>query len=102
MVVMLTTLGGGRRAAGRQVLRSSDIVRATRRGAAPALGSPRVASDGTGYRGVRDYAEAGLSKTFRLAPGASLQASFRFHRIERHYEYSYRIVAIANVRTRLK
>jgi hypothetical protein len=61
-----------------------------------------IRRDGTGYRGVRDYAEAGLSKTFRLAPGASLQASFRFHRIERHYEYSYRIVAIANVRTRLK
>ncbi len=59
-----------------------------------------IRRDGTRYRGVRDYAEAGVSRTFQLAPGAALQASFRFHRIERHYEYSYRILAVADVRMR--
>lgn len=61
-----------------------------------------IRRDGTRYRGIRDYAEAGVSRTFQLAPGAALQASFRFHRIERHYEYSYRILAVADVRMRVK
>ncbi|MGH9311225.1 MAG: hypothetical protein ACRD1U_17745 [Vicinamibacterales bacterium] len=59
-----------------------------------------IRRDGSRYRGVRDYAESGLTRTFQLAPGAALQASFRFHRIERHYEYSYRIVAVADIRVR--
>ncbi|MGH8639870.1 MAG: hypothetical protein ACREUZ_22315 [Burkholderiales bacterium] len=58
--------------------------------------------DGTRYRGVRDYAEAGLTRTFSLAPGALIEASFRLHRVERHYEYSYRVVAVVDVRARVK
>jgi hypothetical protein len=58
--------------------------------------------NGTRYRGVRDYAETGLTRRFRLAPTAWLEASFRLHRVERHYEYSYRILAVADVRARVK
>src|SRR5262249_15217086 len=49
--------------------------------------------DGTRYHGTRDYAEVGLSRHFALAPGAGLDVSGRFHRIEQHYEYSYRVTA---------
>ena len=56
--------------------------------------------NGSLYRGVRDYAEAGLTGTFQLAPEVKLQASARVHRVEHHYEYSYRIVATANLRWR--
>jgi hypothetical protein len=61
-----------------------------------------VRRDGTRYRGVRDYAEAGLTRTFRLAAGALLETSFRLHRVERHYEYSYRLLGIVDVRGRVK
>ena len=44
---------------------------------------------------MRDYAEAGLARTFRLGPHVQLQASGRLHRVERHYEYSYRVLAVA-------
>jgi len=54
--------------------------------------------NGTLHRGVRDYAEVGVTRTFQLAPAVKLQAAARFHRIERHYEYSYRILAVANLR----
>jgi hypothetical protein len=46
------------------------------------------------YRGTRDYAEAGLARRFSLAPAAMLEVSGRFHRVEKHYEYSYRVLSI--------
>jgi hypothetical protein len=52
-----------------------------------------VRLDGTRYRGTRDYSEIGVSRRFDLAPSVRLEASGRFHRIENHYEYSYRIVS---------
>ncbi len=58
--------------------------------------------DGTRYRGVRDYAEAGITRTFELAPAAVLETSFRLHRVERHYGYSYRVLAVAGFRARVK
>jgi hypothetical protein len=58
--------------------------------------------DGTRYRGVRDYAEAGFTWTWTPAPGALVETSFRFHRIERHYEYSYRVLGVVRARARLK
>jgi len=61
-----------------------------------------VRRDGTRYRGVRDYAETGITRTFRIAPDAVIEASFRFHRIERHYEYSYRVLAVARARGRIR
>lgn len=55
-----------------------------------------IRRSGTRYRGVRDYAEAGLTRTFRLGPRVMLQASGRLHRVERNYEYSYRVLAVAS------
>ena len=61
-----------------------------------------VRRDGTSYRGLRDYAEAGVTRTFDLAPGSWLEASARWHRVERDYEYSFRILAVGRLRARLK
>jgi hypothetical protein len=61
-----------------------------------------IRRDGSTYRGIRDYAEAGLTRRFRLAPAVALDASARLHRTERHYEYSYRITAIAALRARVR
>ena len=58
--------------------------------------------DGTRMRGLRDYAEAGLTRTFRLAPASFLEASVRWHRVENDYEYSFRIFAVAELAKRLK
>jgi hypothetical protein len=61
-----------------------------------------IRRDGSRYRGIRDYAEAGITRTWPLAPGARVETSFRFHRVERHYEYSYRILALVDFRARVK
>jgi hypothetical protein len=61
-----------------------------------------IRRDGTRWRGIRDYAEAGFTKTFDLAPGTLIEVSFRYHRIEDHYEYSYRVLGIAHVSARVK
>ena len=61
-----------------------------------------VRRDGTRYRGTRDYAEAGVTRTFRPAPGVLVEASGRLHRIERNYEYSFRIVARASISMKVK
>ena len=58
--------------------------------------------DGSRYGGTRDYAEAGLARRMRLAPGAVLEVSGRLHRTERYYEYSYRVVSIVNAALRLR
>lgn len=56
-----------------------------------------IRRDGTRYRGVRDYSEAGLTRTFRPADRVTIHASGRVHRTERHYEYSYRILAVTSL-----
>jgi hypothetical protein len=58
--------------------------------------------DGTRWRGIRDYAEIGLTRTFALAPSAFIETSFRYHRTERFYEYSYRVLGVARAAARLK
>lgn len=58
--------------------------------------------DGTRWRGVRDYAELGLTRTFALAPTAFIETSFRYHRVERFYEYSYRVLGVARAAARVK
>jgi len=58
--------------------------------------------DGTQFRALRDYAEAGLTHTVRLAPTAFVEASVRWHLVERRDEYSFRIVAVAGLRTPLR
>ena len=59
-----------------------------------------IRRDGSYYRGTRDYAEAGVTRAFRPAPAVTLAAAARIHRTERHYEYSYRVLAAANLRLR--
>ena len=54
--------------------------------------------DGTGYRNIRDYAEVGVTKVVALAKDSWLEASFRGHRVEHYYEYSFRIFAVAKLR----
>jgi hypothetical protein len=54
-----------------------------------------IRRDGTAYRSLRDYAEAGLTRLFPLAPRSWLEASVRWHRVENDYEYSFRIFAVA-------
>lgn len=49
--------------------------------------------DGTAVRFARDYAELGLTRHFRPAPGVHVAASVRLHRVEAEFDYSYRIVA---------
>ena len=57
--------------------------------------------DGSHFNGLRDYAEAGLTRTFVLARDSWLEASARWHRVENDYEYSFRILAHASLRMRL-
>lgn len=58
--------------------------------------------DGSRYGGIRDYAEAGLARRLRLAPGAVFEVSGRLHRTERYYEYSYRVLSIVAVHWRIR
>ncbi len=60
----------------------------------PNYGSRR--QDGSVFRATRDYGELGVSKAFYEADGVMLAGSLRLHRIERHYNYSFRILAHVN------
>jgi len=54
------------------------------------------------YGGTRDYAETGLARRFQLAPGAIIEVAGRLHRIEKNYEYSYRVLSVSALRWRLR
>jgi len=58
--------------------------------------------DGGEWHGTRDYAEAGLTRTFVPVPDVLLEVSGRLHRIETHYEYSFRILARAALSLKLR
>ncbi len=58
--------------------------------------------DGSRWRGVRDYAELGLTRSFHPAPHVRMEAAVRAHRTENHYEYSFRVLAVAAVRARVR
>jgi hypothetical protein len=75
------------------VWRSCDTVKAE--GDANYLA---LRTNGTLFRNVRDYAELGVTRHFRPAPGVHLFAAARVHRVESQYEYSYRIVARVHLR----
>ena len=60
-----------------------------------------VRRDGTRYRPLRDYGEAGITRTFALATDSALETSLRIHRAERAYDYSFRILAVTQMRVRL-
>lgn len=61
-----------------------------------------VRRDGSRYRGIRDYAESGLTRTFNAAAGVVFEASARLHRVERHYEYSYRLLCVARMSWKIR
>jgi hypothetical protein len=61
-----------------------------------------IRRNGSLYGGIRDYAEAGVARRIRLAPGAVIEVSGRFHRTERYYEYSYRVLSIASLAWKLR
>jgi hypothetical protein len=58
--------------------------------------------DGRRFRKVRDYAELGLTRTAQPVAGLTLEGSARLHRVESHYEYSYRILGSVALSWRLK
>ncbi len=49
--------------------------------------------DGTRFLSTRHYGEIGLAKIFHPAEGVEVESSARVHRIEKDYDYSYRIIA---------
>lgn len=61
-----------------------------------------VRLDGSRYRGTRDYSEAGLARAFRPAHGVTLEGSARLHRVERDYEYSFRLLATTSFGWRVR
>jgi hypothetical protein len=61
-----------------------------------------ITRGGMRYRGVRDYAEAGVTRAFVPAPGVTFEASGRLHRVENHYEYSYRLLCTARLQWKLR
>lgn len=61
-----------------------------------------IRRNGNRYGGTRDYAEAGLTRRFTLAPGAVIAVAGRLHRTERSYEYSYRVISTASLRAVLR
>ena len=54
------------------------------------------------YRKVRDYAEIGLTRTGHPVGALRLEGSARLHRVENHYEYSYRILGRVSLRWTLR
>jgi hypothetical protein len=61
-----------------------------------------VTRNGARYRGVRDYAEAGVARAFVPAPGVTFEVSGRLHRTEKHYEYSYRLLCTTRLEWKLR
>lgn len=60
-----------------------------------------IRRDGTRWRGIRDYSEIGVTRTFEPAPGVRFETSARLHRVERHYEYSYRLLGLVRLARRV-
>lgn len=61
-----------------------------------------ITRSGDRYNGTRDYAEAGLTRRFRLASAAMLDVAGRLHRVEGHYEYSYRILSVVSAAWKIR
>lgn len=61
-----------------------------------------IRRNGTRYGGVRDYSEVGVTRFFRPADGVTMAVSARVHRVERHYEYSYRVLGVTRFNLRIR
>ena len=53
--------------------------------------------DGTFFRSTRHYGEIGITRQFYYADGVEVEGSARVHRVERDYDYSYRVLAHVGV-----
>lgn len=60
-----------------------------------------IQTDGTRFRSLRDYAEAGVTRTYPLGARSFLEVSARWHRVENRNGYSYRLIAVTRLRSRL-
>ena len=49
--------------------------------------------DGTVFHPTRHYGEIGLAKAFYEVDGVVLEGAARLHRIEKRYNYSFRVIA---------
>jgi hypothetical protein len=74
------------------VWRSNDYIKEE---GDPNYGGLRL--DGTRFRRTRDYAEIGVTRSADLMPEMQLEGSVRLHRIDSHYEYSFRVLAFVAV-----
>jgi len=54
-------------------------------------------SNGTLDHGTREYSEVGIARLMRPAPGLEFEASFRVHRIDSDYGYSYRLLGTVHL-----
>jgi hypothetical protein len=70
------------------VWRSNDYIKEE---GDPNYGGRRL--DGRRFRETRDYAEVGLTRSIDPRPDLQLEGSVRLHRVDAHYEYSFRILA---------
>ncbi len=52
--------------------------------------------DGTVFRPTRHYGELGLTRMLYEDEGVTLEGSMRLHRVERDYNYSFRVLARVN------
>jgi hypothetical protein len=74
------------------VWRSNDYIKEE---GDPNYGARRL--DGTRFRRTRDYAELGLTRWTQPVAGLQLEGSVRMHRIDSHYEYSFRVLGFASL-----
>jgi hypothetical protein len=52
--------------------------------------------DGTVFSNTRDYSEAGITRLFAASESMMFEGSFRVHRVESAWNYSYRLLARVN------
>lgn len=74
------------------VWRSNDYIKEE---GDPNYGGLRL--DGTRFRRTRDYAEIGITRSADLMPEMQLEGSARLHRIDSHYEFSFRVLAFVGL-----
>ena len=74
------------------VWRSNDYIKEE---GDPNCGGLRL--DGARFRRTRDYAEMGVTRSARPTPELELEGSVRVHRVDSHYEYSFRVLGFVSL-----
>ena len=60
----------------------------------------RLVDDGRGVLPGSVAGEIGLARLYKPAPEVAIEVAFRGHRIETHYDYSFRILSNVNLKWR--